>query len=117
MWGLLSVASASGKECRPCVRGLVKGRKWSRLLHAERVELRGRVGPVVRRWRVRLTSVGPAYVDWSRFGMVCIPAVVLICPEAEVAEELGQGGGLVVGVEAAGVGEHPGVAAPEWLLL
>ena len=34
-------------------------------------------------------------------------------PEAEVSEELCEGGGLVVGVEAAGVGEDPGVAAAE----
>src|SRR5277367_6450420 len=38
-------------------------------------------------------------------------------PEAEVSEELCEGGGLVVGVEAAGVGEDPGVAAAEWGLL
>ena len=31
--------------------------------------------------------------------------------EAEVSEELCEGGRLVVGVEAAGVGEDPGVAA------
>ena len=38
-------------------------------------------------------------------------------PAAEVAEELCKGGGLVVGVEAAGVGEDPGVAAAEAGLL
>jgi hypothetical protein len=38
-------------------------------------------------------------------------------PEAELSEELCEGGGLVVGVEAAGVGEDPGVAAAEGLLL
>jgi len=38
-------------------------------------------------------------------------------PEAELAEELCQGGGLVVGVEAAGVGKDPGVTAAEQLLL
>jgi len=38
-------------------------------------------------------------------------------PEAEVAEELGKDGGLVMSVEAAGVGEDPGVAAAEELLL
>ena len=38
-------------------------------------------------------------------------------PEAEVSEELCEGGGLVVGVEAAGVGEDPGVAAAEGVLL
>ena len=38
-------------------------------------------------------------------------------PEAEVSEELCEGGGLVVGVEAAGVGEDPGVAAAEGGLL
>jgi hypothetical protein len=35
-------------------------------------------------------------------------------PEAEVSEELCEGGELVVGVEAAGVEEDPGVAAAEW---
>ncbi len=34
-------------------------------------------------------------------------------PNAEVSEELCEGGGLVVGGEAAGVGEDPGVAAAE----
>ena len=38
-------------------------------------------------------------------------------PEAEVSEELCEGGRLVVGVEAAGVGEDPGVAAAEGGLL
>ena len=38
-------------------------------------------------------------------------------PEAEVSEELCEGGGLVVGVEAAGVGENPGMAAAERGLL
>ena len=38
-------------------------------------------------------------------------------PEAEISEELCEGGGLVVGVEAAGVGEDPGVAAAEGFLL
>ena len=38
-------------------------------------------------------------------------------PEAEVSEEFCEGGGLVVGVEAAGVGENPGVAAAEGGLL
>ena len=38
-------------------------------------------------------------------------------PMAEVSEELCEGGGLVVGVEAAGVGEDPGVAAAEGGLL
>ncbi len=38
-------------------------------------------------------------------------------PEAEIAEELCEGGGQVVGVEAAGVGEDPGVAAAEGGLL
>ena len=46
-------------------------------------------------------------------------AAPVLCngPEAEVSEELGEGGGLVVGVEAAGVGEDPGVAAAERGLL
>ncbi|HEX4056567.1 MAG TPA: hypothetical protein VHX86_20080 [Tepidisphaeraceae bacterium] len=34
-------------------------------------------------------------------------------PEAEVSEELREGGGQVVGVKSAGVGENPGVAAAE----
>ena len=38
-------------------------------------------------------------------------------PEAEVSEELCEGGGQVVRVEAAGVGEDPGVAAAEGGLL
>ena len=38
-------------------------------------------------------------------------------PESEVSEELCEGGGQVVGVEAAGVGEDPGVAAAERGLL
>lgn len=38
-------------------------------------------------------------------------------PEAEVSEDLCEGGGQVVGVEAAGVGEDPGVAAAEGGLL
>lgn len=38
-------------------------------------------------------------------------------PEAEVSEELCEGGGQVVGVEAAGVGKDPGVAAAEGDLL
>src|SRR5436190_23542773 len=47
------------------------------------------------------------------------PAVPVLCngPEAEVSEELCKGGGLVVGVEAAGVGEDPGVSAAEGSLL
>src|SRR5262252_7006582 len=38
-------------------------------------------------------------------------------PESEISEELCEGGGQVVGVEAAGVGEDPGVAAAEGGLL
>jgi len=38
-------------------------------------------------------------------------------PEAEVSEELCEGGGQVVGVETAGVGENPGVGAAEEGLL
>ena len=46
-------------------------------------------------------------------------AAVVLCngPEAEVSDELCEGGGLVVGVEAAGVGQDPGVAAAEEVLL
>ena len=45
----------------------------------------------------------------------CISAAPVLCngPEAEVSEELCESGGQVVGVEAAGVGENPGVAAAE----
>lgn len=46
------------------------------------------------------------------------PAVVLFNgPSAEVPEELRQGGGLVMGVQAAGVGQDPGVAAAKRGLL
>ena len=38
-------------------------------------------------------------------------------PDSELSEELCEGGGQVVGVEAAGVGEDPGVAAAEGVLL
>ena len=34
-------------------------------------------------------------------------------PKAEVSEELCEGGGLVMGVEAAGIGKNPGVASAE----
>ena len=52
------------------------------------------------------------------FLSVCFPKAVLCNgPEAEISEELCEGGGLVVGVEAAGVGEDPGVAAAEGVLL
>ncbi len=39
------------------------------------------------------------------------------CPEAEVSEELREGGRQVVGVEAAGVGQNPGLTAAEEGLL
>src|SRR4051812_45937327 len=44
---------------------------------------------------------------------------IVLCngPTVEVSEELGESGGLVVGVEAARVGKHPGVAAAESGLL
>lgn len=38
-------------------------------------------------------------------------------PTVEVSEELGEGGGLVVGIEAARVGKYPGVAAAEGVFL
>ena len=38
-------------------------------------------------------------------------------PNAEVSEELREGGGQVVAVEAAGVGKNPGVAVAEKALL
>src|SRR5689334_14998799 len=45
--------------------------------------------------------------------MNLISAAPVLCngPEAEVSEESCEGGGLVMGVEAARVGEDPGVAA------
>jgi hypothetical protein len=43
--------------------------------------------------------------------------VVCNGPEAKVSEELCEGGRQVVGVEAAGVGEDPGVAAAKAVLL
>jgi hypothetical protein len=47
-----------------------------------------------------------------------LPAPVLCNgPEAEFCEELREGGGQVVGVEATGVGKNPGVAAAEKVLL
>src|SRR5271167_3368512 len=58
----------------------------------------------------------------AAIGMSPCPAISstpVLCngPEAEVSEELCEGGGLVVGVQAAGVGENPGVAAAEGGLL
>jgi len=50
-------------------------------------------------------------------GSFSAATVLCIGPEAEVTEELCEGGGLVVGVEAAGVGEDPGVTAAERDLL
>jgi hypothetical protein len=53
-----------------------------------------------------------------RFGeMRCLFLRLCHRPEAEFTEKLCEGGGLVVGVEAAGVGQDPGVAAAEWVLL
>jgi len=48
-----------------------------------------------------------------------ILAAPVLCngPKAEVSEELREGGGQVVGVEATGVGKNPGVAAAEKGLL
>src|SRR5580698_4388210 len=53
-------------------------------------------------------------IDYSRFWAI-VSAEPVLCngPEAEVSEELCECGGLVVGVEAAWVGEDPGVAAAE----
>ena len=47
------------------------------------------------------------------------PAAPVLChgPESEVSEEPCEGGGLVVGVDTAGIGEDPGVAAAEGDLL
>ncbi len=52
--------------------------------------------------------------DWSLFS-----AALVLCggPEAEISEEFCEGSGLVVSVKAAGVGEYPGVAAAEEVLL
>jgi hypothetical protein len=47
---------------------------------------------------------------------VTVP-VLCNCPAAKVREELREGGGQVVGVQSAGVGENPSVAAAEGLLL
>ena len=38
-------------------------------------------------------------------------------PEAEFSEELCEGGGLIMGVEAAGIGKHPGMAAAKGCFL
>ena len=48
-----------------------------------------------------------------------ISAALALCngPDAEVSEELCEGGGQVVGVEAAGIREDPGVAAAKAGLL
>src|SRR5277367_1800478 len=53
------------------------------------------------------------------FPVWLLSAAPVLCngPEAEVSEELCEGGGLVVGVDAAGVGKDPGVAAAERGLL
>ena len=51
--------------------------------------------------------------------MALISAAPVLCngPDAELSEELCEGRGLVVSVQAAGVGEDPGVAAAEGGLL
>ncbi len=48
-----------------------------------------------------------------------ISAAPMLCngPEAEFSEELCEGGRLIMGVDAAGVGQDPGVAATEGVLL
>lgn len=43
--------------------------------------------------------------------------VVCLGPEAQFREKLREGSGLIVGVQATGVGQNPGVAAAEQLLL
>ena len=58
----------------------------------------------------------PTDMDLRLTGISSTP-VLCDGPEAEFSEELGEGGGLVVGVDAAGVGEDPGVAAAEGGLL
>jgi len=45
--------------------------------------------------------------------LISAASVSTNCPEAEFSEEFRQPSGLVVGVEAAGVGENPSVAAAE----
>ncbi len=54
---------------------------------------------------------------WRKWRFISAAPVLCNGPEAEVSEELCEGGGLVVGVQAAGVGEDPGVAAAEGGLL
>ena len=76
---------------------------------------------------VRPTEAGSRNYRVSNYGRLIVPgelraaisAAPVLCngPEAEISEELCEGGGLVVGVEAAGVGEDPGVAAAEGVLL
>ncbi len=52
------------------------------------------------------------------FGRVATPSLMLrIRPEAQVAEEPCEGGGLVVGVEAAGVGEDQSTHILTWSLM
>ncbi len=59
---------------------------------------------------------------WSQIfhsSLVAFSAALVLFngPEAEFSEELCESGGQVVGVEAAGVGQDPGVAAAEEVLL
>src|SRR5271169_4184760 len=53
------------------------------------------------------------------FPVWLLSAALVLCngPDAELSKELCEGGGQVVGVEAAGIGEDPGVAAAEGGLL
>jgi hypothetical protein len=53
----------------------------------------------------------------STVRLISPPPMLRNRPQPQVAEELCEGGALVMGVEAAGVGEDPGVAAAEGILL
>ena len=61
--------------------------------------------------------VSPSTNYHVRLGVFLAALVLCDGPEAEVSEEFCKGRGLVVGVEAAGVGEDPGVAAAEEIFL
>jgi len=53
----------------------------------------------------------------SACGALSPPLVLGDGPESQIAEELGEGGRLVIGVQSARVGEHPGVASAEAVFL
>jgi hypothetical protein len=82
-------------------------RNWS-----TRVTVKGQCMLSARKWRA--VDQYPASTSGA-----LISAAPVLCdsPEAEVSEELCERGGLVVGIEAAGVGKDPSVAAAERVLL